>query len=179
MARLIPPETFELARLRLRRPQLSDADAMLAIGSDTEVARFADWPLSTERAPALARLRQRSAEWESGAEYYWIITLAGDDRAIGAVSTRVEQHAADVGYLLARDHWGNGYATEAGRAIVDWAFTVPSIRRVWATCDTENGASARVLEKIGLEREGTLRRAIVRPNISPEPRDAFIYARVR
>ena len=174
-----PPETFELARLHLRRPKLSDADALFAIGSDPEVARFADWPLSTERAPALERLRQRAVQWESGAEYYWVITLARDDRAIGAVSTRVDGHTADVGYLIDRQHWGNGYATDVSRAIVDWAFTVPSIRRVWATCDTENVASVRVLEKSGLQREGTLRRAIVRPNLGNEPRDAFVYSKVR
>jgi RimJ/RimL family protein N-acetyltransferase len=175
----VAPERFTLARLRLRRPKLSDAEAMFAIGSDPEVAHFADWPLGTERGPALARLRQRAEDWDAGTEYYWIITLAHDDRAIGAVSTRVDRHAADVGYLLDRRHWGHGYATEAARAIVDWAFSVPALHRVWATCDTENLASARVLEKLGMVREGTLRRAIVRPNISPEPRDAFIYARVR
>ena len=125
------------------------------------------------------RLRQRPALWESGAEYYWIITLPDDDRAIGAVSTRVMQHAADLGYLVDRRYWGNGYATAAARAIADWALSTTSIRRIWATCDTENLASARVLEKAGMEREGTLRRAIVRPNLSNEPRDAFIYARVR
>jgi ribosomal-protein-alanine N-acetyltransferase len=69
--------------------------------------------------------------------------------------------------------------TDAARTIVDWAFSVPSIRRVWATCDTENLASARVIEKVGLTRECTLREAIVRPNISSEPRDAFIYSKVR
>jgi RimJ/RimL family protein N-acetyltransferase len=175
----VAPETFELARLRLRRPKLADADAMFAIGSDPEVARFADWPLTTERAPALERLRQRAAQWESGEEYYWIITLANDDGALGAVSTRVDRHTADVGYLLGREHWGRGYATEAARAIVEWALATPAIRRVWATCDTENVVSARVLERIGMQLEGTLRRAIVRPNIGAEPRDAFIYARVR
>ena len=173
------PETFELARLRLRRPKLSDADALFAIGSDPEVARYAEWPLDTEIGPNIDRLRQRPELWDSGAEYYWVITLAHDDGAIGAVSTRVAQHAADVGYLLDRRHWGNGYATEAARAIVGWVLSVPSIRRVWATCDTENVVSARVLEKVGLQREGTMRRAIVRPNLSNEPRDAFLYARVR
>jgi [ribosomal protein S5]-alanine N-acetyltransferase len=175
----VAPESFELARLRLRRPRLSDAEALFAIGSDPEVARYAEWPLDTEIGPNLERLRQRAELWDSGAEYYWIVTPARDDRAIGAVSTRVVQHAADIGYLLDRRHWGNGYATEAARAIVDWALSRPSIHRVWATCDTENVASARVLEKAGLQREGTLRRAIVRPNLSSEPRDALLYARVR
>ena len=179
MTLVVPPDSFELARLRLRRPKLTDADALFAIGSDPEVARFADWPLNAERGPALERLRQRAEQWDSGDEYYWIITLPRDERAIGAVSTRLDRHAADVGYLLDRHHWGRGYATEAARAIVDWAFSVPSIQRVWATCDTENVASARVLEKLGMTLEGTLRRAIVRPNISTEPRDAYLYARVR
>jgi [ribosomal protein S5]-alanine N-acetyltransferase len=49
----------------------------------------------------------------------------------------------------------------------------------WATCDSDNLASARVLEKIGLMREGVLRRHTIRPNISPIPRDVFIYAKVR
>jgi [ribosomal protein S5]-alanine N-acetyltransferase len=179
MTLVAPPETLKLARLQLRRPKLTDADALFAIGSDPEVARFADWPLNAERGPALERLRQRAEQWESGAEYYWVITLLRDDRAIGACSTRVQLQAADVGYLLDRRHWGHGYATEAARAIVEWAFSTPPIRRVWATCDTQNVASARVLEKIGMTREGTLRRAIVRPNLSTEPRDAYIYARVR
>ena len=173
------PDALTLARLRLRRPKLSDAEALFAIGSDPEVARYADWPRDTAIGATIERLRQRPAVWDSGAEYYWIIARPSDDRAIGAISTRVLWHTADVGYLLDRRHWGNGYATEATRAIVEWAFSVPAIRRVWATCDTENLASARVLEKAGLELEGTLRRAIVRPNLGNEPRDAFIYARVR
>jgi ribosomal-protein-alanine N-acetyltransferase len=177
--RISPPETFELERLRLRRPKLSDADALFAIGSDPEVAHYADWPLNTSMADSLARLRQRAKDWKTGVEYYWVITLKPHDRAIGAIGSRVNQHAADVGYLLDRHHWGNGYATEAARAIVAWAWSVPSIRRIWATCDTENLASARVIEKIGLAREGILRQAIVRPNISSQPRDAFIFSKVR
>lgn len=174
-----PPETFDLERLRLRRPKLTDADALFAIGSDPEVAHYADWPLNTSMEASLSRLRQRAEDWKTGAEYYWVITLKPDDHVIGAIGTCVKQHAADFGYLLDRRHWGNGYATEAARAIVAWAWSVPSIRRVWATCDTENLASARVIEKVGLVREGTLRQAIVRPNISSQPRDAFIYSKVR
>jgi RimJ/RimL family protein N-acetyltransferase len=50
---------------------------------------------------------------------------------------------------------------------------------VWATCDVENLASVRVLEKLGLTCEGVLRRYAIRPNLSPTPRDAFVYARIR
>lgn len=108
-----------------------------------------------------------------------MITLPPEDRAIGGVSCRVAGHSAELGFLVNRRHWGKGIATSAAQAIVAWSLSVPSIWRVWATCDTENVGSIRVLEKAGLSREGTLRRWALRPNIAREPRDAFIYIRVR
>lgn len=69
--------------------------------------------------------------------------------------------------------------TEAARAVIAWLTRLPSIYRVWAICDTENLASAKVLEKVGLLREGTLRCATMRPNLSSRPRDSFIFAKVR
>ena len=174
-----PPETIELARIRLRRPALSDAEAIFEYGSDPQVARYADWPIRTSVDQVVESLRGRSALWESGAEFYWVITLPKEDRAIGGVSCRIVQDSAEVGFLLNRRYWGNGFATDAARAVVEWVLSIPSVRRVWATCDTENLASARVLEKAGLSREGTLRRWVVRPNISSQPRDAFMYSHVR
>ena len=58
-------------------------------------------------------------------------------------------------------------------------FSVPTVWRLAATCDIDNLASARVLEKAGLTREGILRRAIVRPNMTGKPRDALLYSKVR
>jgi len=69
--------------------------------------------------------------------------------------------------------------TEALTEIAAWALAQPDIFRISAVCDTENTASARVMEKSGLHREGLLRRWLVHPNISTEPRDCFIYARTR
>lgn len=56
---------------------------------------------------------------------------------------------------------------------------VPSVSRVWAVCDVENRASARVLEKIGMRFEGILARWSIHPNLSDEPRDCRGYARLR
>ena len=69
--------------------------------------------------------------------------------------------------------------TSAVRYVVAWALAQPSLFRVWAFCDVENPASARVMEKAGLLREGLLRRWHVCPTISLEPRDCLIYAKVR
>ena len=63
--------------------------------------------------------------------------------------------------------------------MIDWAFKQPDIFRVQAICDVENIGSARVMEKAGMVREGLLRRYVVHPNISDEPRDAFLYAIVK
>jgi [ribosomal protein S5]-alanine N-acetyltransferase len=179
MAVPLPPDVLELERLRLRRPRADDAPALFEIGSDADVARYAVWPRPTEFDAVVERLAGRHASWESGAEFYWVLTLLPEDRAIGAISCAVQGPAAEFGFLLALRYWGNGYATEAARAVVAWLWSVPSIARVWATCDVDNIASARVLAKAGLSLESTLRRAIVRPNLSAEPRDAFVYSKVR
>jgi RimJ/RimL family protein N-acetyltransferase len=68
---------------------------------------------------------------------------------------------------------------EALRPIVDWALQQKEIYRIWAFCDVDNRASARVLEKIGMQREGVLRRWFVHPNMGDVPRDCFCYARIK
>ena len=90
-----------------------------------------------------------------------------------------KEHAADIGYVLSRNLWGGGYMTEAANAVVEWAINLSFVYRVWAVCDCENKASARVLEKVGMQREGILRRYIVHPNVSAEPRDCSVYSKIR
>ena len=67
---------------------------------------------------------------------------------------------------------------EAAKTVVDWASNLEFIYRIWAVCDLENKASARVLEKVGMQREGILRRYIVHPNVSAEPRDCSVYSKI-
>jgi [ribosomal protein S5]-alanine N-acetyltransferase len=88
-------------------------------------------------------------------------------------------HRAELGYVLARPYWNQGLITEALQPIIDWALTQPNIYRVWAVCDYENLASARVMEKVGMTYEGILRRWLIHPNMSNKPRDCFCYAKVK
>ena len=60
-----------------------------------------------------------------------------------------------------------------------WALSQYGIWRLWSVCDVENAGSARVMEKAGLSREGLLRRWIIHPNLSDEPRDCFVLAKVK
>lgn len=85
-----------------------------------------------------------------------IVREAGD-QLIGACDLTFDRPGdADLGFILARDAWGYGYATEAARTLVRTAFEQLGASRVFATCDVANHASARVLEKAGLHREATL-----------------------
>lgn len=92
------------------------------------------------------------------------------------IDVRPQGQRVEIGYVLARAFWNHGYITEAAQAMVDWALRQPEIFRVWAVCDVDNVASSRVLEKIGMRREGVLRRWIIHPNMSAEPRDCYCYA---
>ena len=175
---MLVPESFELTNIWLRRPRLSDAPSIFEYGSDPEVARFADWPRLTSLEPLLETLSRREILWNEGLEYYWIITLKDSDKAIGAISCRIAENAAEIGYLLNRKYWGRGYATQAARAIVDWALSQAEVSLVWATCDVENVASIRVLERIGMHREKILPNYRIRPQISGQARDAYLYVRI-
>jgi RimJ/RimL family protein N-acetyltransferase len=173
------PEKITTSRLILRRPLLSDADAVFEFGRDQEVTLYMDWPAHTSVQAAKEYLRDCVPRWDTAQEYDWMIALRDTGQVIGGISIRVRGHSADFGYILNRDFWGRGFATEAANAVVNWVFGIGSIYRVWATCDTENLASVRVLEKVGLTREGILRCWAIRPNISPKPRDAYVYSKVR
>jgi RimJ/RimL family protein N-acetyltransferase len=98
---------------------------------------------------------------------------------IGMVEMRIRDHKADLGYGLAHQHWGRGYMTEALSPLMEWAIGQESIYRLWAVCDVENERSARLLERLGMKREGVLRRWLMHPNVSHEPRDCYCYALVK
>ena len=174
------PENLITERLILRRPQLTDAVASFEeYAHDLEVTKYLTWRPNQNIKETIAFLNGCLARWESGEELSWGITHKDNDRLIGMVACRVRGHAADIGYVLARSYWHRGYVTEAARAVVEWAANLAPIFRVWAVCDTANEASARVLEKVGMTREGILRRWILHPNISAEPRDCYVYSKVR
>ena len=95
------------------------------------------------------------------------------------LEARMQGTTVDIGYVLAPSHWGKGFMPEAIQALTGVALQKPSVYRVQATCDTENVPSQRALEKSGFRREGRFERYTVHPNISPEPRACFMYAKCR
>jgi len=175
-----PPEEIRTERLLLRSPRPADAQAIFEeYARDPEVTRYLSWKPHASVEETATFLKEAIARWQTGTSFAWVLTGAGEDRPIGMISLRPQGHRAEVGYVLGRRYWNRGYMTEAVRAVVAWALAQPHVYRVWAVCDVENLASARVLEKAGMHREGMLRRWSVHPNVSPEPRDCLCYAIVR
>jgi RimJ/RimL family protein N-acetyltransferase len=173
-------ETIQTARLLLRKPGMEDASAIFeAYAQDPEVTRYLVWKPHRNIQETEQFILAYEQLWQLGKDFAYVITLKENDTLVGMVGLHPMKFKLEVGYVLARLHWGKGYMTETLRAVIDWAFTQPDIFRVQATCDIENIASARVMEKAGMTREGLLRRYILHPNISDEPRDAYIYAIVK
>jgi RimJ/RimL family protein N-acetyltransferase len=92
--------------------------------------------------------------------FQYAVELKPDHRHIGDVGVNLNDNRmqAEIGYTLAPDRQGHGYATEAVRAVLDRLFTVQGLHKVSAECDARNVASIRLLERLGFTREGLLRR---------------------
>jgi RimJ/RimL family protein N-acetyltransferase len=174
------PETFATPRLLLRPPRMSDALAIFSnYAQDSEATRYLIWRPHKNIHETEEFLDRYAADRGMDGDFPWAITLTAGGELIGMVGLRIRGFKADLGYVLGRPWWGRGYATEAVRPIVDWALSQPSVYRVWAMCDVDNLASARVLEKVGMSREGIMRRSQMHPNVSDEPRDSYCYAIVK
>lgn len=179
-ARVNAPRTFETARLVLIRPEASDAAAMFErYTNDPEVTRFLGWPRHQSVADTQAFLKFSAEEWERWPGGPYLIRSREDGRLLGSTGFGFE--AADravTGYVLAKDAWGQGYATEALRAIVGLAPTI-GVRQLDALCHPEHHASVRVLEKCGFVADRAWSGKTEFPNLAPGmPQRVVRYVRL-
>jgi [ribosomal protein S5]-alanine N-acetyltransferase len=177
MSRASPPEKLETRRLILRKPRSTDAPALFErFATDVRVTKYLSWTPHRD-ANATRDFVERCIQlWEEAAEYTWYLTVKPSDSPVGALTFWPTKARAELGYALAYDCWGQGYMAEAVQPVVDWALDVAGYHRVWATCDVENVGSERVMQKVGMNREGRLRAWQAAPNIGPESRDSWSYA---
>lgn len=172
-----PPGRIETDRLVLRPTELDDATAVFEYQADPEVTRHLTFPPANEVEQATTFLERCARAWQEGVAWPLAITLKGVGDLIGVIEPRPTDHGIEVGYVLRRSAWNNGYMTEALRAVADWALDQPDVFRVWAYVDVDNASSQRVLEKAGFKREGTLHRWARHTNVSPDPRNAVMFAK--
>jgi len=171
--------TLHTSRLRLRPFASADADALFALHSNADVLRYWDAPpwSAPARAERFIATCRQIAEEGSGAR---LAIDRGSDGAFlgwcGLTRWNPDYRSASLGYCLDDAAWGHGYATEAGRALLQWAYDTLDLNRVQAEADTRNAASARVLEKLGFVREGTLREDCI---VNGEVSDTWVYGLIK
>ncbi|OLF11313.1 GNAT family N-acetyltransferase [Actinophytocola xanthii] len=166
-------------RLVLREFALDDEDAVHSFTSDPVVTRFTDWgpnsPADTRQFLAYA-LAHANDPWRRGFNLAAIET--GSGRLVGSVEigvTSTDHQRGELGFVFHRDVWSRGYATEATTALLRFGFEQLGLHRISATCHPDNRASARVLEKVGMELEGRLRGHMLVRGVR---RDSLLYAMV-
>ena len=175
----LPTPELHTDRLRLRPFTDADAAPLYSLHSDPRVLRYWDSPPWTDPARAqrfLATCR-RIEEEGTGAR---LAVERGSDGAFigwcGLVDWNPDFRSAVVCYVFGREAWGHGYATETVHGLLRWGFNTLDLNRVRADVDTRNGASARVLEKLGFVREGTLREDCV---VDGDVSDSWVYGLLR
>lgn len=157
--------------ITLRPLVSSDAEAFMTWGGDPEVTRSLFWDHYSSVDEARTFLANRAEK------HPWFMAICLEGYPVGAITLDRGSHGsaqrAELGYVLARAHWGKGIATEASRQALARGFKELGVIRIEATVDPENLGSVRVLEKAGMIREATLKSYVTHRG---RVRDRYMYA---
>lgn len=152
---------LETERLILRPFSESDAQAVFENwASDDEVTKYLTWPTHKSAEQSLGYMKYCVKCYEEPNNYQWGIERKEDHTLIGNISVvRLDEEVdgAELGWVIGRSYWGKGYTPEAAKRVVDFLFDEVGARRVSARHDPNNPNSGRVMQKIGMKYEGTLR----------------------
>ena len=167
---------LETERLTLRQLTVSDAPDLFDMLGHPDVARFtARKPLSRV-GDAITLLRNVGLDYATRTAIRWGVVLKGEQKIVGTVGLhdweRYHRHIA-IGFDLHRDHWGKGIGQEVVQAVCAYAFDYLSVHRVEAHVMKGNRSSQRLLESVGFEHEGVLRRRMYKDG---RQHDVSVYA---
>jgi RimJ/RimL family protein N-acetyltransferase len=158
MPRIDPIRT---KRLLIREFQASDREALLAIVRDPEQIKHMLLFLDTEeQLDGFLAMAIGAPSVEPRLQWHFAVADAATNRYLGSCCLMVEPDSpssAELGYWFLREAWGKGYATESSAAMLELGFRRLGFHRVWGKCHTQNAPSAKVMEKLGMTYEGTLR----------------------
>ena len=172
------PDALHTTRLTARPITPADAEPIFdGYAKDPEVTRYLTWTPHCSLADTEAYIARCIAAQTSRT---FVLAGRNDGLLRGALDLRrPDPHRFSFGYALAQRWWGRGLMAEALAEAARWALDQPGVWRIGSTCDVDNHASARVMEKAGFQREGILRRWMVLPGFGDAPRDSIVYARTR
>jgi RimJ/RimL family protein N-acetyltransferase len=163
-------------RLLLRPVRQNDAQPLFERRNDPDVAVLQDWTTPYPRERASALIQAAMATPSPVSDDWWMLTIADRDDTVvyGDVALHLENdgRTAEVGYTLAKEHWGHSFATEALSGLLDWLFDVQGVSRATGMLHPDNLRSARVLERCGFVYEGHTRNSFW---LGDENSDDWIY----
>lgn len=171
--------TLQGTRVRLRQIEDADVPALFATFGDPDVTRYWSWPAYTEEADARRLLEEIREGLANGSLLQWGITTQQEDALIGTCTLArpdAVHRRCEIGFALARAQWKKGYASDAVRLAIDYAFDVLDLDRLEADVDPRNAASLRTLEKLGFVREGYQRE---RYHVNGEVQDSVLLGLLR
>lgn len=172
-------KTIETERLILRKPHPDDAPALFAIHADPEVMRYFSEPPWQDASRAASKIADDIAAFEQEESFRFAVELKATGQYMGSCSLFAEHRQnrrAEIGYVLGRPYWGQGYMQEALSALLEFAFVERNLNRLEADIDPFNTASASALERQGFKQEGFLpERWIVGGQVS----DSALYGLLR
>jgi ribosomal-protein-alanine N-acetyltransferase len=167
----------ELGRFVVREINPWEAPRVFRLTGNPEIMRYMGFPVHKDEAEAVELIRRYK---ENPVGRWFAIALKEDpSELLGIVGLEIQRHAATMTIMFSRDWRARGAGRAFSAPFVEWIFTHPQIWRVWAYCHVDNKPVQRVLERMGAECEGRLRRFEVFPNLGPEPQDVYVYAIVK
>ena len=173
-------EVIHTDNFMLRRVTREDAGSVYPNwATDPEVTKYLIWKPHKSIDETYEWITMCDHGWNSKESFSWVICLHNSNEPIGSFAARIKGHMVDVGYGLSKRYWGQGIMTSILKNFINYAFSFPSVYRIWATCNIENTASMRVTEKAGMLCEGCLKSWLIHPNISQKPCDCWCYSIVK
>jgi [ribosomal protein S5]-alanine N-acetyltransferase len=154
------PPVFETERLILRKLEMSDANEYFEFASDPLVSTETLWERHITVNDTIHYLQKVMQKYESRQALRWGIINKLNNKLIGRtglISIDSVHEKVEIGYALSSEYWNQGIITEATRKIIQYSFLEVGINRIEARCNFNNAGSYRVLEKLGMTHEGTLR----------------------
>jgi ribosomal-protein-alanine N-acetyltransferase len=170
---------LETERTRLRKVTAEDAEAMFRYCADPEVSRYTTWYPHIAIDDTLGFIGHLANKYDKGELAPWGIEDKATSALIGTcgfVHWHTAHSSAELGYALSREYWNKGIMTEAAGEIVKFGFREMELARIEARCLVPNIGSAKVMEKLGMSYEGTMRKVVWNKGAH---RDLKLYAIVK
>lgn len=154
---------IETERLILRPFTLDDAPEVQRLAGDMAIAATTtNIPHPYKDGMAEDWIKTHEERFEKGELANFAIVLKKKNNLIGAIGLQIKKvhENGELGYWIGKPYWGRGYCTEAAQAVLKYGFRVLKLNRIYATYMSDNPSSGRVMEKIGMRYEGTLRQHV-------------------